>query len=107
MTIRSACLLAALCLGAAAALAAASLTIVQAGQRFSARLVSVHPGDSIDFANQDDVTHNIHVIDADDAATDLGLQAPGEILSYRFDRIGRFQVRCSIHPSMKLTVDVK
>jgi plastocyanin len=86
---------------------AASLTIEQSGQHFSQRSVTVGAGDTIVFVNQDDVTHNIHVIDKDDDAADLGLQKSGETLSYQFDASGRFQVRCSIHPSMKLTVDVR
>lgn len=59
------------------------------------------------FANKDDVSHNITVVNDDDDTTDLGLQKPGQTLSYTFDKAGRFTVRCSIHPSMKMTVSVK
>jgi cytochrome c peroxidase len=86
---------------------AASVTIDQSGQHFSAKSATLNHGDSIVFANRDDVTHNINVIDEDDDATDLGLQKPGESLTYKFDKAGRFKVRCSIHPSMKMTVSVK
>jgi cytochrome c peroxidase len=86
---------------------AASVTIDQSGQHFSEKSATLNHGDSIVFANRDDVTHNINVIDEDDDATDLGLQKPGESLTYKFDKAGRFKVRCSIHPSMKMTVSVK
>ena len=101
-------------IGAVAALAAvaagvqaATQTIEQSGQQFSQKSLNLAAGDSIVFANHDDVTHNINVIDADDDAADLGLQKPGESLTYKFDKAGRFKVRCSVHPSMKMTVSVK
>jgi cytochrome c peroxidase len=85
---------------------ATTTTIEQSGQLFSEKSMKLRAGDSILFANHDDVTHNINVVDEDDNATDLGLQKPGETLTYKFDKNGRFKVRCSIHPSMKMTVDV-
>jgi plastocyanin len=97
---------AAACLGAAA-VHAAGLTIEQSGQQFSEKSVSVKTGDSVTFANHDDVTHNINVIDDDDDAADLGLQKPGQSLIYKFDKSGKFKIRCSIHPAMKMSVAVK
>ncbi len=101
-------------IAAAAALAvlaldvrAATTTIEQSGQQFSEKSVTLKIGDSVTFANHDDVTHNINVINDDDDATDLGLQKPGENLTYKFDKAGRFKVRCSIHPSMKMSANVK
>jgi len=98
-------LAAALCL-TAVSVRAASHTIEQIGQKFSEKSASVRAGDSILFANHDDVTHNIGIINDDDDSVDLGLQKPGESLSYKFDKAGRFKVRCSIHPSMKMDVHV-
>ena len=86
---------------------AATTTIDQTGGKFSEKSVTVSAGDSITFTNHDDVAHNVTVINEDDDAADLGLQKPGETLIYKFDKSGRFKVRCSIHPGMKLTVDVK
>lgn len=86
---------------------AATLTIDQSGQRFSEASVTVTPGSIVAFANRDDVIHNISIIDSDDEASDLGLQRPGQDLVHKFDRTGRFKVRCSIHPSMRMTVNVK
>jgi plastocyanin len=86
---------------------AGTQTIEQSGQQFSEKAVTIKPQDSLTFANHDDVTHNINVIDDDDNAVDLGLQKPGENLTHMFDKAGKFKVRCSIHPSMKMTVTVK
>lgn len=86
---------------------AATTTIDQRAQTFSEKALSMTVGDSLIFANHDDVTHNIGIIDEDDDATDLGLQKPGQSLSYKFSKAGKFKVRCSIHPSMKMTVRVQ
>ncbi len=86
---------------------AASVTVDQSGQHFSETSLTVKPGDTVVYANRDDVIYNISVIDQDDDADDLGLQKPGQVLSYRFTKLGRFKVRCSIHPSMRMTVNVR
>ena len=98
---------AAACLVIAAGVRAAGTTVDQSGQQFSEKSLSLSPGDIVTFANKDDVSHNITVVDDDDDTADLGLQKPGENLTYKFDKAGRFKVRCSIHPSMKMTVTVK
>lgn len=99
--------IAVLLIAAGAAVKAAGITVDQSGQQFSEKSATLKPGESVIFANRDDVTHNINVIDDDDEATDLGLQKPGETLTHKFDKAGQFKVRCSIHPSMKMTVNVK
>jgi plastocyanin len=81
--------------------------IDQVGQKFSQTSLSIPAGDTVHFVNHDDVTHNINVIDADDNAVDKGLQKPGETINQLFDKSGKFVVRCSIHPKMKMTVTVK
>jgi plastocyanin len=86
---------------------ASPITIDQSGQQFSERSVTLKLGEALNFANKDDVSHNITVVNDDDDSADLGLQKPGETLSYKFDKAGRFKVRCSIHPSMKMVVTVK
>jgi cytochrome c peroxidase len=100
---------------AAAALSAISLavrasavvTIDQVGQQFSEKSVTLAAGDTMQFTNRDDVTHNINVVNDDDDDTDLGLQKPGQVLTYKFDKAGRFKIRCGIHPNMKMSVNVK
>jgi plastocyanin len=101
-------LFAALTLAATSLAVRAAITnIDQSGQTFSERSVALAVGDSLTFNNHDDVTHNINVINDDDDAVDLGLQKPGESLTYKFDKSGRFKIRCSIHPSMKMAANVK
>lgn len=91
----------------AAGVRAASVTIEQSGQLFSEKSLALNKGDAVTFSNKDDVSHNITVVNDDDDTDDLGLQKPGQNLIYKFDKAGKFKVRCSIHPSMKMTVTVK
>jgi plastocyanin len=106
MRIRFAAALAALTTVALAAQAGA-LSVEQNGQQFSQKSAAISVGDAVTFDNHDDVTHNINISFADDDPVDLGLQKPGEKVTYKFDKAGRFTVRCSIHPGMKMTVNVQ
>ncbi|MCX7383372.1 MAG: plastocyanin/azurin family copper-binding protein [Alphaproteobacteria bacterium] len=101
---RHALLPALLLLGVAVAAEASVSNIDQAGQQFSKKSLGVHVGDSIRYKNSDDAIHNINVIDAADLARDMGLQKPGENIDVLFDKAGKFIVRCSIHPKMKMIV---
>jgi cytochrome c peroxidase len=103
----SAIVLAAALVAVATGVRASAVTIDQSGQQFSERAVALKPGDVLNFANKDDVSHNISVVNDDDDTTDLGLQKPGQTLTYKFDKAGRFKIRCSIHPGMKMTITVK
>jgi plastocyanin len=78
----------------------------QLGLRFSKPSASVKAGGTISFHNSDDVIHNIMTIDSNDATEDFGLQKPGEVIKASFPEAGIFQVRCSIHPKMKMSVSV-
>jgi plastocyanin len=106
MRIRLAASIAALTTIALAA-QAGGIAIEQNGQQFSQKTAAIAVGDAVTYANHDDVTHNINISFADDDPVDLGLQKPGESITYKFDKAGRFKVRCSIHPSMKMTVNVQ
>lgn len=92
---------------AAVSVEASTIDIDQVGQQFSKKTLSVKSGDKVRFTNGDDATHNINVIDAADVAIDEGLQKPGEAISVLFDKNGKFVVRCSIHPKMKMSVSVE
>ena len=108
MTIRFAATVAFLMGIIVAVQAAATITIGQRGMVFTQSSASLAKGDRIIFSNEDDVTHNIHVFGpAADESADLGLQKAGATLTYKFDKIGAYRVRCNIHPSMKMEVTVK
>jgi plastocyanin len=88
---------------------AADITVTQKNLAFSTNALSVHVGDLVHFDNPDAVTHNITITGPgpDGDSEDLGLQKPGAPLSFRFAAKGRYRVVCSIHPRMKMTVNVQ
>jgi len=91
----------------ALAAVAAETDIEQANQKFSKTSVSLASGDVLHFKNLDDVTHNINITLGDGDPEDQGLQKPGEVINYTFAKAGSYDVRCSIHPRMKMSVTVK
>ena len=93
-------------LGAVVAAQAATITVAQRGLQMSKSSLDIARGDRVIFNNDDDVIHNIHIF-GPDSDKDLGLQKPGKPLSYVFDKSGAFRVRCNIHPSIKMAVNVK
>jgi plastocyanin len=81
-------------------------SIDQKDRRFSQTDVTLRPGDTITFRNSDEVAHNVF------SATpghefEITRQAPGEKSTIAFPKEGVVEVRCSIHPRMKLIVTVK
>ena len=88
----------------AAALAAdPGHTVSQKGRAFRPVEVTINRGDALAFTNEDSFIHQIYV----DGLFDSEEKAPGEILSETFPSAGTFQVRCHIHPTMRMTVRVK
>lgn len=80
--------------------------ISQKDRAFSQTEITIKPGDSIVFKNLDDVTHNVFSI-TPGMEFDLRRQAPGGSSRVPFNREGVAEVRCSIHPKMKLVVIVR
>ena len=87
--------------------AATTITVIQRGLALNMASVSLTKGDRLSFTNDDDVIHNIHIFGpGSDENTGLGLQKPGKLLTYKFDKAGAYRVRCNIHPSVKMAVAV-
>ena len=85
---------------------AADHEIVQKDRAFSQTEITIKVGDRIIFQNADSVTHNVFSI-TPGMEFDLRRQAPGASSAVPFDKEGVAEVRCSIHPKMKLIVTVK
>ncbi|MEO8300155.1 MAG: hypothetical protein ABI608_00100 [Rhizomicrobium sp.] len=95
-------LLALLLLVPVVAVAQDSHTIVQKGRRFSVPEITIRRGESLTFTNSDEFIHQMYV----DGLFDSDERLPGQILTEAFPRAGTFDVRCHIHPKMKLVVRV-
>jgi plastocyanin len=104
MTIRS--LLPALglsLLAAGAALGDDAHTVVQQGRAFRPGEVTINRGEALTFTNNDVFIHQVYVV----GLFDSDERAPGQNLTESFPDSGTFEVRCHIHPKMKLVVHVK
>lgn len=80
--------------------------VTQKDRLFSVSEITIKPGDKLVFRNADDVSHNVFSI-TPGMEFDLRRQAPGASSIVPFDKEGVAEVRCSIHPRMKLIVTVK
>jgi plastocyanin len=78
-------------------------TIVQSGRAFHPAEVTIRRGESLTVTNNDQFIHQIYAIGLFDSEE----KAPGENLTESFTQAGTFEVRCHIHPKMKLVVHVK
>lgn len=94
-------LLAVLLLLPSAAFAADSV-IVQKGRAFNPKEVAIVRGDTLTFTNEDEFIHQMYASDLFDSDE----KRPGQKLTESFPRSGTFEVRCHIHPKMKLVVRV-
>lgn len=86
--------------------AAREVVVTQKGQQFTPKAVTLAVGDEIVFVNDDNGTHNVF---SESTANpfDLKAQRPGTRTRVAFPKAGQVDVRCAIHPSMRLVVDVK
>lgn len=88
------------------AFSAPDFRVVQKNQAFSVRHLAVKVGDRVTFVNDDAVTHNVYS-DTAGLAFEIELQPPGRSDTVQFSRPGVAEVRCAIHPNMRLSVEVK
>jgi plastocyanin len=102
---RLALISAALILLAGSAFAAVH-NVAQRHRAFSIKEITITPGDTIAFGNDDEFLHQIYV-DSKVMDFDSAEQRPGETITVVFPQRGTFVVRCHIHPKMQLTVHVK
>ncbi|WP_420403844.1 cupredoxin domain-containing protein [Nisaea sp.] len=81
-------------------------TISQKGRHFTPGEVTVKKGDMVRFVNDDFYGHNVYSETAG-ASFDIGLQAPGEERDVVLEKLGIVDVRCRIHPRMRLKIRVE
>ncbi len=86
-----------------AASAQSNQTVQQKNRRFVPAQMEIARGSAITFTNNDEFVHQMYV----DGLFDSEGKRPGESLTEDFPRSGTFEVKCHIHPKMKLVVQVK
>ncbi len=77
----------------------------QKNKRFNIDELTVKKGDSVKFTNSDRFFHNVYSI-SESRSFDLGSYSRGKYKTVIFNETGTVEVRCAIHPTMKMTVTV-
>jgi cytochrome c peroxidase len=103
IALRAAC--AGLVIGISTA-AVAATTISQKDKTFSEESVTVKAGEKVKFVNDDNVTHNLTLKTPGGKMKPGVLEKPGEDTEFVFDEVGSYEVRCLIHPKMKMSIEV-
>lgn len=98
------CLAAVLLVLSGAALAAEHV-VAQKNKAFSMKKLTVKVGDTVKFINEDSFAHNVFSLSAP-KSFDLGSFGNGGSKSVTFDKPGKVEVECAVHPDMRLDVEV-
>ena len=83
----------------------AEFLITQQGETFSELFLKIGNNDVVKFINQDSVTHKLSVSYKSKSHTFDDL-SPGTSQAIEFNKPGLYDIECSIHENMKLTVFV-
>ena len=102
----------ALALGAVAGAQAAEYVVGQKNKTFvdeagnKVEHMTIKVGDSIRFLNEDPFFHNIFSL-SDVKTFDLGSFPKGDSRTVTFDKAGKLDIECAIHPQMHMVVEVQ
>ena len=83
----------------------ATYTIDQKDKKFSKNYVKLSVGGAIDFRNSDPWMHNVFSL-SDTKSFDLGSYPKPQSRRVVFDKPGKVDVECAIHPQMHMVVEV-
>jgi plastocyanin len=89
-----------------AAVAGKRYVVGQKYRTFTQAEITIQPGETVVFRNDDDVTHNVFSRTPGNSFN-LKTQKPGAQTPVTFYNEGTAEVRCAIHPRMKLLVRIK
>jgi plastocyanin len=80
--------------------------VAQKNKTFTVKKLSVKVGDSVKFVNEDSFAHNVFSLSAA-KSFDLGSFGSGGSKTVTFDKPGKIEVECAVHPDMRLDIEVK
>jgi plastocyanin len=86
-------------------MAAQEHVVAHKDKAFAAKTLGVKVGDKVSFRNDDSFSHNIFSL-TDDMPFDLGTYAQGQTKSVVFNKAGKFEIECAIHPEMRMVINV-
>jgi plastocyanin len=84
---------------------AGSHEVTQTDKKFSTAKLKVKVGEAVNFKNEDPFFHNVFSL-SDVKTFDLGSYPKGQSKAVTFDKAGTVEVECSIHPEMKMIIEV-
>lgn len=79
--------------------------VTQKNKSFSVKKMTVKVGDTVKFVNEDSFAHNVFSLSAA-KSFDLGSFGNGGSKSVTFDKPGKVEVECAVHPDMRLDIEV-
>lgn len=88
-----------------AAWAAQEHVVAQKNKAFSVKKLSIKVGEAVKFVNEDSFAHNVFSLSAV-KSFDLGSFGNGGSKSITFDKPGKVEVECAVHPDMRLDIEV-
>lgn len=91
---------------ATAAWASKEHVVSQKNKAFSVKKLTVKVGDTIKFSNDDNFAHNVFSLSSA-KSFDTGSFGGGQSRSVTFDKPGKVEVECAVHPDMRLDVEVQ
>ena len=84
---------------------ATTFTVLQKDKQFVPTTLKIKVGDSINFTNEDPFYHNVFSL-SDTKNFDLGSFPKGQFKTVVFDKAGKVNVECAIHPNMHMEIEV-
>lgn len=106
LTLRYGTALIALALACPLAAHAEEHVVGQKNKSFSTKKLVVKVGDSVKFVNEDSFAHNVFSLSAS-KSFDTGSFGNGATKLVVFDKPGKVEVECAVHPDMTMVVEVK
>jgi plastocyanin len=82
-----------------------AVTVSQKEKAFEPAAAEIRVGQSVEIVNDDSTVHNVFCQSAE-FKYNSGPQQPGNRAKIKFTTAGTFEIRCAIHPKMKLVVTV-
>jgi len=86
--------------------AAEEHVVAQKNKAFSMKKLTIKVGDSVKFVNEDSFAHNVFSLSAI-KSFDLGSFGTGGSKTVTFDKPGKVEVECAVHPDMRLDIEVR
>lgn len=80
-------------------------TVGQKNKAFTVQTLKVKVGDSVGFRNDDAYFHNVFSL-SPVQSFDLGSYPKGQTRKVTFNKEGKIEIECAIHPEMKMVIEV-